>query len=790
MAGYEEILRIKQETELHLRSLPGVHAVGIGNKVIDGKMTDEVAIAAFVVKKKPLSDLTGDQIVPAEIQGIKTDVVEMPIATRHSGNPTNITKDISADKKSISFHGSKNKPGDGLVITVEFSATPSTTVPPNFAVTYETRSFDTLDDILKALSKAINQSTSFTNVTATTTLDSLVIAGKDGTGTTVAINRCNVVGVDDKKYFKDWVRGGIQTQVGGVTDQETFGTLGCLATMSPSPGYPQGKVVGITCHHIMEPMRRKSTNLIATKNAPVVTFSKSPDDTEPIPAATVLEISFPKPYPNPSEAAYYQTVTNDTLTNIAQKINAAVNTLPYEHSDPSGSTGISISDVELTVSLVGPPDEDSDSKLKAKVEAQVLTFSGNADEEGYGVFVELHPGVTYQSGNIYPSFSIFYNPPKKASAVDVAKNVAKAINDFPLTPEKPQDKVTASQTDTQVTIHHAEVVECAITSDFRVGQPDASFCSVCSPCCSHRIGIILDSRMDLDVALIQLDAGLQYKPEVQGIGLINGVAAPKVGMEVVKRGRSSDVTHGTVKYVGVSGTTGDTLRQFTNAFLVQSKTFDPFSSQGDSGAAVLSSSNNQVVGILFGGANLQSLATPWDHIVAAFPGLNPNPDPAPGQARHAVRTVPKSAAQMAALTAEDVHPIPGRRLGRRMEEAEREIVATPAGLEYAALVRHHFAEVHSLITKNNRMGVAWKRNGGPQMIEAFMRMLQHRDQHLPMEIDGKPIIDCLVSIKDALSRYGSADLVADLTKFMPRLATFVGYSYDQLLSALQSESGS
>jgi hypothetical protein len=406
-------------------------------------------------------------------------------------------------------------------------------------------------------------------------------------------------------------------------------------------------------------------------------------------------------------------------------------------------------------------------------------------DDHYGVFVELHPG------EFNASFSVLLKPAKHTSLEDVSKSVAEAITTFK--PVATRGNVTASQKDATVTVQNVQAVECKISRDLRVGQPDNSFCSVCSPCCSHRVGLVFDSRLDVDVALVQLDAGLKYKPEVQQLGLLNGTGAPSLSLPVLKRGRSTRKTQGTITNLAVSGVSADSLRQFTNAFIIQSENTDPFSSEGDSGAAVVDSSNH-VVGILFAGANISSLATPWPSILSAFGlGLNTNPPPPAGQSRDAVRIVPKSAAQLASaqksiegLSAEDLHPTPGGRLGQRVEEAEREITATPAGREYAAVVRHHFVETHRLISNNRRVGAAWQRNGGPQIVEAVMRMLQLHDQPLPAEIDGKPLGERVTAIQAALVRYASPELAADLAKFMPQLATYSGYNYNQLLAALGS----
>lgn len=60
-------------------AIPGVHAVGIGSKIVAGQRTSETAIMVFVVRKKPVSDLRPEEIIPAEIDGVKTDVYESDV---------------------------------------------------------------------------------------------------------------------------------------------------------------------------------------------------------------------------------------------------------------------------------------------------------------------------------------------------------------------------------------------------------------------------------------------------------------------------------------------------------------------------------------------------------------------------------------------------------------------------------------------------------------------------------------------------------------------------------------
>lgn len=54
-------------------------AVGIGYKSTDGEKTFDLAIICSVEKKLPLSKLTKKDLIPSEINGIKTDVIETGI---------------------------------------------------------------------------------------------------------------------------------------------------------------------------------------------------------------------------------------------------------------------------------------------------------------------------------------------------------------------------------------------------------------------------------------------------------------------------------------------------------------------------------------------------------------------------------------------------------------------------------------------------------------------------------------------------------------------------------------
>ena len=74
-----DYLEIKERAATRLLALPGVHAVGVGAKQVEGRRTEDVAIAVFVEHKRPLAEVPANERIPEEIEGVKTDVIEMPV---------------------------------------------------------------------------------------------------------------------------------------------------------------------------------------------------------------------------------------------------------------------------------------------------------------------------------------------------------------------------------------------------------------------------------------------------------------------------------------------------------------------------------------------------------------------------------------------------------------------------------------------------------------------------------------------------------------------------------------
>lgn len=86
---------IKQQAEKELAKKENVVAVGIGEKETGGENTGETVIKVFVQKKRDPSELTANDLVPEEVNGVKTDVVEIGEIRAHT-----VSTDEEANKVS------------------------------------------------------------------------------------------------------------------------------------------------------------------------------------------------------------------------------------------------------------------------------------------------------------------------------------------------------------------------------------------------------------------------------------------------------------------------------------------------------------------------------------------------------------------------------------------------------------------------------------------------------------------------------------------------------------------
>lgn len=81
MADIDEMVKVKRSVEDDLLARPGVTGVAVGYREVGGKRTDEIVIRVYVEAKRPAGDLSSGDLIPAEIQGHRTDVIEAQAPT-------------------------------------------------------------------------------------------------------------------------------------------------------------------------------------------------------------------------------------------------------------------------------------------------------------------------------------------------------------------------------------------------------------------------------------------------------------------------------------------------------------------------------------------------------------------------------------------------------------------------------------------------------------------------------------------------------------------------------------
>src|SRR4051812_31116258 len=71
-----------------LFEIPGVVSVGLGGKIVGGRRTDTLSLTVMVIEKKPATGLAPGEMIPAEIEGFVTDVVQ--------GQPPRLIADVES----------------------------------------------------------------------------------------------------------------------------------------------------------------------------------------------------------------------------------------------------------------------------------------------------------------------------------------------------------------------------------------------------------------------------------------------------------------------------------------------------------------------------------------------------------------------------------------------------------------------------------------------------------------------------------------------------------------------
>jgi hypothetical protein len=74
--AFERVRSVKQAHEGELLGMPNVVGVGVGFRWIGGRPTDQPAIIVSVRRKVRADELTPEDMVPSELDGVPVDVQE------------------------------------------------------------------------------------------------------------------------------------------------------------------------------------------------------------------------------------------------------------------------------------------------------------------------------------------------------------------------------------------------------------------------------------------------------------------------------------------------------------------------------------------------------------------------------------------------------------------------------------------------------------------------------------------------------------------------------------------
>lgn len=660
MPDFAAVLRVKEREKVRLLAIPGVHAVGIGNKWVRGSVQQEPSILVMVAKKKPIDQVPPAELIPAEIDGISTDVHECGVPT------------LQAD--SI-----RHRP----------------------------------------------------------------------------------------------LTGGIQIE--GALPLGEAGTLGCFAKTADAPP----KIVAITNHHVVAAISNgTATGLTNTPTVVGTTATLAIAGTNTPGSLLVAGVSVQgpaDPAPHNFEAFYTtddgddhiisatilaQVLTSKTSPALQAIANGGVISL-----NPAGGNTL----VKFFGLAYGPHPTDPAATIRTTITQDPVTqtdttisISGTAATDCFGSTKVNLGGESATTG-----FLVMIKRGDDAGAVAQA-----LVDGFT---KAAIAGLTVSINGSDVAVKGAQQIEFDIHSDRRVGQPRAGFCAPVSSCLDQSIGTVIDSRIQLDVALIQLDPGMQYVATIPDIGPITGthdIQASETGtLHVFTRGRTTDhKSEGIVMGLNMDGhSDGGTppvfLRHYTNGIAIQALAPSPhFSGLGDSGSAVVvirndpnppNSELHEVAAILFSGdlnSNM-SFATPIGDVLSTL---------------HLTLETATSVTDVKTVPAAAVAPgvAPASHLAASMQRVQEQIMKEPGGSEVLNAVRCHASEALHLVNTNRRVAAVWQRNNGARILQ---NIISSRLRETPQAAPDEGLDEQLQRIQAVFERYGSLEFAGDLRRLGPRV---------------------
>ncbi|ASC71890.1 hypothetical protein XM38_028440 [Halomicronema hongdechloris C2206] len=298
-----------------------------------------------------------------------------------------------------------------------------------------------------------------------------------------------------------------------------------------------------------------------------------------------------------------------------------------------------------------------------------------------------------------------------------------------------------------------------------IGQPLVG----CSWCCKTNViaeNFDKDKIRDAAIAKVKDDISLKNIileiGNIQGTGVIPGVASPVSGERVRKRGSTTGLTSGEISYID-PGTSEITIRPNPNGGPADNpggctnyvSGVNIFAYHGDSGSVVVND-NNEVIALLYAVSNNYSQAFANDiELVQISLGITINTTSSiPGR-------VPIS------ISSADLPPNASSNGLNEiwLEYIEERLEETQAGQRIKKIIDAHQEEVLRLVNKHRPVMVTWQRKQGPAFVAALSRSLKNPEYVIPSEINRVSLQNLLMSMAAVLEEHGSEALREDIQKY-------------------------
>ena len=99
IAKVKKVKSKKMEEDILMKE--NVVAVGIGLKIVNGKTTNRPALITYVTCKKPVDELTEKDLIPATVDGVETDVIEIGMPTIQETEEEQLIKEGNTQQRKL-----------------------------------------------------------------------------------------------------------------------------------------------------------------------------------------------------------------------------------------------------------------------------------------------------------------------------------------------------------------------------------------------------------------------------------------------------------------------------------------------------------------------------------------------------------------------------------------------------------------------------------------------------------------------------------------------------------------